>query len=83
MSKWISVKKRLPKEKKHSLGGIAHSEEVLITIESDAFNHKHVEAAYLTGGKWMCVALDVLNAACISYTVTAWRPMPEPYEGDD
>lgn len=81
MSKWISVKKRLPKETEKGIIGTTHSDEVLITVESDALKRKHVETAYLADGKWICLPFDIFDTFGIPYTVTAWRPMPEPYEG--
>jgi len=40
-----------------------------------------VRTAWLQDGKWHCDLLDLLGYENPSYKVTAWMPLPDPYEG--
>lgn len=75
MSKWISVKDRLPEITEEDVhGNITYSDHVLTFLtDGEGFTHMTVQQ-YTTnaGGRWlMCGPSENIQ-------VTHWMPLPEP-----
>lgn len=82
---WIPCSKKLPEM--HDAGpmmkllGIKEeSKKVEISVKSGGVSL--VISGWLRDGKWYSPYLNAYVARKMNYEVTAWMPLPEPYEGD-
>ena len=83
MTLWVPCSERMPEEQDAGImkkfGIQLMSKKVLITIESNG--EKAVDNnAHTRDGEWHSSFLQFLKAGGKECRVTAWMPMPEPYE---
>lgn len=81
---WIPCSKKLPEM--HDAGpmmkllGIKEeSKKVEISVKAGGVSS--VISGWLRDGKWYSPELNAYVARKMNYEVTAWMPLPEPYEG--
>lgn len=89
MSEWIPCTEGMPKE--YDSQDYTESKDVLITLCCNSEKYKETEKGFTINGKWYyapTLRFSNPRTCCLAvptddeWQVTAWMPLPEPYEAE-
>ena len=79
--RWIPVSERLPDEDYLTGANVQHSAEVLMTVYNAEDEVTIIDYGHTVSGSWYSDITDC-PVPCW-WEVTAWMPLPQPWEGAD